>query len=327
MAEDIDSAKRRKRIQRLKKAILVTIITAIVVPLLAAILFLCMFLKTRARLNELQLQYDDLISSMEQLKDDIEYEAPDADVYLSSEVVESTRDATEDYVDVVDYYDDSDNEFQQSTEAKRLVYLTFDDGPSSNTDRILDILKEYDVKATFFVTGKTDETSVAAYKRIVEEGHTLGMHSYSHKYSQVYASEEAFAEDLKTLQEYLYDTTGVWSRYYRFPGGSSNTASSVDMNQLIKYLNDQDITYYDWNVVSGDATGYYVSADKIYENCVSKLDKFETAYILMHDAAAKNNTVEALPRIIETIQGMEDTVIVPIDDSTVPVQHRTFIDN
>jgi len=326
MADDIDAAKRRKRIQRLKKAIIGVIITAIIVPVITTIIFVCLFLKTRSDLSKLQLQYDDLLSSMEKLRDSIEYEAPSNEVYSTTEVIESSRD-NDDYEYVVPEDSDLPEDVDSVDEGKRHVYLTFDDGPSSNTDRILDILKEYDVKATFFVTGKTDDVSVAAYKRIVEEGHTLGMHSYSHKYSQVYASEEAFATDMNELQEYLYDITGVWSRYYRFPGGSSNTASRVNMNDLIRYLGEQDITYYDWNIVSGDATGYYVSSDTIYANCVSKLDKYSNAFILMHDAAEKNNTVEALPQIIETIQGMEDTEILPIDDTTVPVQHKTLINN
>ena len=91
----------------------------------------------------------------------------------------------------------------------RKVYLTFDDGPSSNTNRILDILADYDVKATFFVVGKEEEEYQALYNRIVEEGHTLAMHSYSHKYNEIYQSVESFSTDLSKLQEFLYDTTGV----------------------------------------------------------------------------------------------------------------------
>lgn len=133
------------------------------------------------------------------------------------------------------------NEFQRDTseaaeaaaqgDGSRKVYLTFDDGPSSNTGRILDILAEYDVKATFFVVGKTEEKYQSLYKRIVEEGHTLAMHSFSHKYNEIYQSRESYVEDLSKLQEFLYETTGVWCRYCRFPGGSSNTVSRVDMHE------------------------------------------------------------------------------------------------
>lgn len=201
------------------------------------------------------------------------------------------------------------------------VYLTFDDGPSSNTDQILDILKDYDVKATFFVVGKTDERSVKAYQRIVEEGHTLAMHSYSHKYDEIYESKEAFARDLNSLQEYLYETTGVWPRIYRFPGGSSNTVSKVDMQELIEYLTDIGITYFDWNVASGDAVSRTLPAETIVNNCLSGIEKQKESVILMHDASNKGTTIEALPQIIEAIQEQGDAELLPITDETVPVQH------
>lgn len=216
------------------------------------------------------------------------------------------------------------NEDEQTDQAwKKMIYLTFDDGPSSNTNRILDILKEYDVKATFFVVGKTDDESVKAYQRIVAEGHTLAMHSYSHKYAEVYASKESFIQDLDELQEYLYQVTGVWSRFYRFPGGSSNTVSKVDMQELIRYLDENNITYFDWNVASGDAVNDVLSTETITKNCVSGIEGWHNSMILMHDASEKNTTVEALPQIIEQIRDSGDAVFLPITDETIPVQHVT----
>ena len=203
----------------------------------------------------------------------------------------------------------------------RKVYLTFDDGPSGNTNRILDILADYDVKATFFVVGKEEEGYQALYKRIVEEGHTLAMHSYSHKYNEIYQSVESYSTDLSKLQEFLYDTTGVWCRYCRFPGGSSNTVSRVDMHELIAYLDDQDMSYFDWNISSGDANSSYISASEIIRNCTVNLGKYDEAIILMHDASDKNSTVEALPKLIETIQAMDDTKILPITDDTERIHH------
>lgn len=203
----------------------------------------------------------------------------------------------------------------------RRIYLTFDDGPSTNTGRILDILAKYDVKATFFVIGKEEEEYQALYKRIVDEGHTLAMHSYSHKYDEIYQSVDSYAQDLSKLQEFLYDTTGVWCRFCRFPGGSSNTTSGVDMHELIDYLEGQDITYFDWNISSGDASGSYIGVDAILRNCLAKLTEYNEGIILMHDASNKNTTVEALPTLIERIQAMEGTIIVPITEDTEPIQH------
>ena len=208
----------------------------------------------------------------------------------------------------------------EDIEGTRYVYLTFDDGPSTYTNEILDILAEYDVKATFFVCGKPNAKYTESYKRIVNEGHTLGMHSYSHKYSDIYSSFEAFKADLDKLRIFLYETTGVWSKYYRFPGGSSNTVTQVDIHELIDYLDSSEVTFYDWNVSAGDDRAG-ANKDTIYANIVNNVPNFKHCIVLMHDAADKKSTVEALPQIIEAIQGMDDTVIVPITDDTLPVQH------
>ena len=232
------------------------------------------------------------------------------ELYTASGVNESRRDVS-----------DPDSKVPETEEGIRKVYLTFDDGPSSNTDEILDILAEYDVKATFFVVGKEEEKYQPLYKRIVEEGHTLAMHSYSHKYNEIYQSKESYVEDLTKLQEFLYDTTGVWCRYCRFPGGSSNTVSRVDMHELIAYLEEQDMSYFDWNVSSGDATSAYISPEAIIRNSTARLQEFQEAIILMHDASDKDSTVKALPGLIERIQAMEDTKIVPITDDTEAIHH------
>lgn len=235
-------------------------------------------------------------------------------VFTTAHIEESPREAETEVLS-------SREETQGSQDFQKQVYLTFDDGPSINTDRILDILKEYDVKATFFVVAKTDERSLAAYRRIVEEGHTLGMHSYSHKYGEVYQSRETFTEDLTNLQEYLYEVTGVWSRYYRFPGGSSNTVSRADMQELIAWLNDNGITYYDWNISSGDAVSGQLGKQTIINNCTSRIGGESEYIILMHDAAEKNTTVEALPEIISQLRMRGDVSFLPITDDTIPLQH------
>ena len=132
---------------------------------------------------------------------------------------------------------------------------------------------------------------------------------------------ESYSADLSKLQEFLYDITGVWCRYCRFPGGSSNTVSQVDMHELILYLDEQDISYFDWNVSSGDASSAYISPENIIRNCTAELQAYDEAIILMHDAYEKKSTVEALPGLIEAIQAMEGTKIVPITDDTEPIHH------
>ena len=298
---------RSQRVKRLKKMILGTIALAILIPLLACIVLSVRVFQLKKQVAALKEQIP--VETAEA------GEEQDSGVYETTKVEESVRNTE------MDAEEAKPTKNNPAKGSERQVYLTFDDGPSSNTDQILDILKEYDVKATFFVVGKTDERSVKAYQRIVEEGHTLAMHSYSHKYDEIYESKEAFAKDLNSLQEYLYETTGVWPRIYRFPGGSSNTVSKVDMQELIEYLTDIGITYFDWNVASGDAVSRTLPADTIVDNCLSGIEKQKESVILMHDASNKGTTVEALPRIIEAIKERGDAEILPITDETVPVQH------
>lgn len=219
-------------------------------------------------------------------------------------------------------WDDIEQNAQKwsSSSGIRRVYLTFDDGPSSNTDKILDILNEYGVKATFFVCG--NERYMEEYQRIVKEGHTLGMHSYSHKFREIYQSPEAFAEDMNRLHDYLYEVTGVESNIVRFPGGSSNTICENDvMQNLIAYLAQEEIPYFDWNVSSGDAASSYISAERIAKNVLDNVWKYDSVIVLLHDASGKDTTVEALPMIIEKILESEDTVLLPITEDTTPIQH------
>lgn len=200
------------------------------------------------------------------------------------------------------------------------VYLTFDDGPSENTAKILDILKERNIKATFFVIGQEDEESKALYRRIVDEGHTLGMHSFSHKYDVIYQSLDAFKEDMEHLQSYLEEVTGVTPTIMRFPGGSSNKVSNVNIEEIIRYVKERGLTYYDWNVVSGDATSQVYTPDELVANVMDDVVKYDTSVVLMHDSSAKATTVDALLPMIDQLQEL-GAELLPIDDTTKPIQH------
>jgi len=199
------------------------------------------------------------------------------------------------------------------------VYLTFDDGPSENTGKILDILAEYNVKATFFVIGSTDKEALEIYKRIVNEGHTLGMHSYSHNYKKIYNSLEDFDKDFTKLWKLLYDTTGYMPTLYRFPGGSHNQVSKRDMKEFIRYLKDKGITYFDWNVVSGDAEGKDYTKEQMINNVLSGVAEKKTPVVLMHDGLGKSKTVDLLPVILEAlISG--GAQVLPLDENVPLVQ-------
>jgi len=312
--KEAQEAKRHKRVDRLKKGIMGLFVFAVLAPIVLTVVF-------TLRINSLEKRLRDVTGNLEKLQ--AEEQRSEVEAYVSALGNPSGQEgatgqgATAGQEDARGQEDASDEE----NVTVRKVYLTFDDGPSSNTDNILDILDTYGVKATFFVTGKEGAKAEASYRRIVEEGHTLGMHSYTHDYSVIYASEEAFMEDMEKLQRYLYDVTGVQSTYIRFPGGSSNKVSDVDMRLLITDVHEAGMEYFDWNVSSQDASSKPLTKEEILDNCLNSIERFQNCIILMHDAGSKDSTVEALPELIEHIQAMEHTELLPITEDTVPVWH------
>ena len=313
-----EQQERRKRINRIKRGL---------ISFIGIWMLLCMFLCVVLlfKVNSLEKQISQLVSDATVSKSAAETMSENTSdksgvfSYDSTESIGGEK-ATEQVIANVSNAVESDSENFAEENDPLKVYLTFDDGPSDNTAAILDTLAKYNVKATFFVVGKTDDQSKEMYQRIVNEGHTLGMHSYSHKYSVVYDSLDAFETDFNQLQSYLYDITGQECRLYRFPGGSSNQVSNTDMSEFIRFLNEEGVTYFDWNVSSGDATSQAYTADELLNNVLTDVPKYKTSVVLMHDSNTKSTTVEALGPMIEALQGM-GAQILPIDENTTLVQH------
>ncbi len=205
-------------------------------------------------------------------------------------------------------------------DGRKVVYLTFDDGPSHNTERILDILDEYNVKATFFTIGNEAEEFVDEYKRIIDDGHSLGMHSYSHKYSEIYKSVEAFDADFNKVSDYIESVTGIAPKLYRFPGGSSNLVSAIPMENFIRYLNEKNVTYFDWNVSAQDAEGKELPVETLLDNIFKDINKKDICVVLMHDSDDLGTTVDMLPELLKRLVEM-DAVILPITENTTLIQH------
>lgn len=203
---------------------------------------------------------------------------------------------------------------------QKVIYLTFDDGPSPNTEKILNILTKYNVKGTFFVTGN-DASFRHLITRAAKEGHTVGLHTYTHQYS-IYSSEEAFFSDLSNVKNMVKQLTGIDAHHIRFAGGSSNTVSRSFnqgiMSRLVKDVQNRGFKYYDWNVSSGDAAGNLISRDSIVVNSTSS--SANHICLLMHDSRPKTTTVDALPQIIEHYKKL-GYAFLPISDST-PVFHH-----
>ena len=281
---------KRKRVQRIKNGIIISIFASIIISIIAIIGLVVSIINTVSLSNRL---------------DRLEGNSPNV---------------TNENNDVIASNIDESNIIKPGSNDVPNVYLTFDDGPSSNTDAILDTLNRYNVKATFFLVAKEDDISKDKIRRMAAEGHSIGVHSYSHKYSDIYASLDTFKNDVNSMRNYLEGIIGYKPNLYRFPGGSGNKVTNVDIRECISYLNDQDIKYYDWNVSSGDAASNAYTSDELVENVMKDVLKYKTSVVLLHDADNKGTTAEALPALLEALQATNANLL-PITDATPSVQH------
>lgn len=190
---------------------------------------------------------------------------------------------------------------------KKRCYLTFDDGPSKSvTPQILDILASYGAKATFFEVGKYIENNPDMAKRVHDEGHLIANHSYSHDYDSLYASEENFKNEIEKCYDVIKSVTGEEEPFklIRFPGGSYNAGDHAAEKQVYKQtLADMGFYYCDWNSLNGDAEGKKKNSDELVQYFKNSAVGFNNLIVLMHDTDAKQSTADALPAIIEYLQG------------------------
>ncbi len=176
----------------------------------------------------------------------------------------------------------------------KTVYLTFDDGPSDRvTPKILDVLKEEQVKATFFIIGNQAENRKYLIEREFNEGHTVAVHSYTHKYGEIYASAENLLNDIEKCNKLIKEITGSYSDVYRFPGGSFGLS-----RRLISAVTEKGYRYVDWNASTRDAEIYPATPEQIFNAAVSTAACTEHIVLLAHDSTSKTPTAQALKNII-----------------------------
>lgn len=291
-----EAAYRKKRVKRIKKIIVGTAIVLLLLPTI-----MCLFLLVKVHSLEKQIETITKVSDSGVVKAQ-EKKVKTTKAPKKASTAEPTIKPTDD------------------TTTKK-VYLTFDDGPGSQTGKILDILKKNHVKATFFVTGKEDASSKKIYQRIVKEGHTLAMHSYSHIQDVIYDSKEAFEKDLKQINRCLYEATGVHTKFYRFPGGSSTQNTSLSIQNFIDVLKKNHYLYLDWNVISPDINNANATKEQVVTGVMQGVDAYDTAVVLMYDVADKPMTVKALPSIIKQIKA-KNYELLPVDESMILIQHN-----
>lgn len=202
----------------------------------------------------------------------------------------------------------------------KVIYLTFDDGPGPYTQQLLDILAAYNVKATFFTTS-ANPNYLSLLAAEAEAGHTVAIHSATHQYSQIYASEEAYFADLKQQSDLIEEQTGIKSMLLRFPGGGSNTVSRKYcpgiMSILTQDVQDQGYQYFDWNVASGDA-GETKNTEEIFNNVINGVQKHDVSIVLQHDI--HKYSVDAVEKII--VWGIANGyTFLPLDETSPTVHH------
>ncbi len=282
---------RKKRIKRIKKIIIVLCILLFILPVVLSIV---LFVRVKKLENKIEtiISENKLESGGEEVSMEI-VNAKEKEIVTGSAVEE---------------------------EKTKRVYLTFDDGPSKQTERVLNILEKKKVKATFFTIGREDEFSQNIYRRIVKEGHTLGMHSYSHIFKEIYGSLDGFKKDFHRISDYLEKITGVRPVFYRFPGGSSNTVNELPVEQYTNFLKEQGVEYVDWNVIAANGISDNVTKKDMVRSVMEGVAKYDTSIVLLYDSADKKMTADSLSAMIDSLQaaGYE---LLPMDDSTVPIHH------
>jgi len=286
-------------VKQWKQVITLSVIAIILVLLISVII-------SSIKYHHIKTEYNDLIIAQENantvnlsdygITDITQYE--NALRYLGSATSEKAISYQKKYKDMY-----VDNDFVcEVPEDKKVCYLTFDDGPSAgNTEKILDDLKKYDAKATFFVIYNDTEENRALLKRMVKEGHTIGVHTASHNYTKIYSSVNAYLKDFSKVYNWVYETTGVKPEIFRFPGGSVNSYNIGTYMEIISEMTRRGFTYYDWNCSSGDAAALYIDTDTIINNVVNKANVTQKI-VLMHDGKGHGTTTQAVSTICKRLK-------------------------
>ena len=204
----------------------------------------------------------------------------------------------------------------------KVAYLTFDDGPSSMTPQVLDVLRKKGATATFFTVHNADPSCRNYYKEVVDSGCELALHAYEHNLPKIYKSPETYLSDYNAMNDFLFEVAGVRTKQVRFPGGSSQTMTNRSVFwQVMKAAQKEGLIWHDWNVSSGDASPNRHTSEWIYNNIFPAALQYDNPVILMHDVPRNTYTLEALPWIIDTLRANGYRLDV-VSNLKNPVQHK-----
>lgn len=195
--------------------------------------------------------------------------------------------------------------YMERTASSKMAYLSFDDGPSKNTKKILAVLKQHKVKGTFFVIGNKSPYGIQMYRKITGLGHSIGNHTYSHRYSTIYSNKKAFFADFYRMERFLHHTAGIKTRLFRFPGGSNtrrgySRGGNKTMRSIKAALRSKGYLYFDWNIDSQDSTPSPPNPRQIVRNVLRESRHRQNCIILFHDFS--DNALLALPAVIRGLK-------------------------
>lgn len=182
------------------------------------------------------------------------------------------------------------------------IYLTFDCKPNSNTTQILDILDQYEIKATFFIAGTTDEAATEIMQDIVGRGHTIGLRNYSSSLQKIYSSVEDYLNDFKQIYDLVYEATGVRAEIFRFPSGSVNSYNSAIYQELIAEMLRRNFIFFDYDIGGGGINVGQHTPEQISETVLAEMARLDRAIIMLRDTEEKTSVPGALPTIIEELR-------------------------
>ena len=288
---------------RKKKIIKYRYILIVVLIIIIIILLLLLFINIIKSKNKSKISKEELLNEPQQIEEENKEGVMVVEVSKTEEQQEQ--------------------EAREEKEATGVIYLTFDDGPSSDsTPQILDILERRNIKATFFVLHYS-EANEKYIKSEQQQGHTIALHGYTHTYSEVYQSADTCIENFRKIQEQVFATTGIKSNIIRFPGGSSNTISRKYcqgvMSEVTQRVVNEGFKYFDWNVDSDDA-GHAKTSENVYNNVTAGIKPNRKNVVLMHDFAGNQKTIDALEGIINF--GLDNGYVFRrITDDTPMVTH------
>lgn len=239
--------------------------------------------------------------TVEKNKVEHEYSKKYPDMYVRREVVIPINEYDKDIINFkIPYFHYPVSELTK--EKKKIAYLTFDDGPSENTSKVLKILDKYQAKGTFFVIG---ENLTPEYEDLLvqmrKEGHVIGIHTYCHTYRKIYASVDAYLDDFYAAYKRIYEILGEQPTIFRFPGGSTNSYIKGIKKEVIAEMERRGFTYYDWNVTAEDSVGNPTAAS-IMRNVLKDFRKYRRPIILMHDSKPNRLLLQVLDTILHTIK-------------------------